>query len=505
MNVSTTSADLRGPGAVDPCSEPPRRPAGAISDVVVRNTFPFALVAVLALVLSAIGPVLLVPDSWMTLVAGREVWESGIPRTESLTVLADGERWIDQQWLGQLLFFAVYRLGGLSAVTSLQVLAATLSLGLAVTTARMLGASARSTFLVGAVSMFVAPWSWQVRGQGLALPLFAATLLLAATYVRRPSGRLFLALPVLVVWANVHGSVVLGAAIVSIAVVGTAIGSRRSTTGRRWEIALLPLSWLAAAATPYGTEIVAYYRLMLVDPPFAGLVVEWQRTRPTVITAAFFVVAVATVALVIRNRRRFTWFELVVLALTLVGALQALRGVVWFALVATAFLPIAVDGLFRRRDVIAPRRANLALVALVGGVALVAFVANLARPDSAFERAWPVASLSEIRDTPPQSRVFAGDRHTDWLLWHVPELRGRIAFDVRYELYTREEIEALARYESEVGDDWLAITDGYDVVVLDERDDPSHLDDLLAEPGTTVVYRDEDVVVVRRAPPSRGP
>ena len=43
------------------------------------------------------------------------------------------------------------------------------------------------------------------------------------------------------------------------------------------------------------------------------------------------------------------------LGVTLVGAVQAVRGVIWFALAAAAILPIALDGLFTRADVAAPR------------------------------------------------------------------------------------------------------------------------------------------------------
>jgi len=65
--------------------------------------------------------------------------------------------------------------------------------------------------------------------------------------------------------------------------------------------------------------------------------------------------------------------------------------------------------------------------------------------------------------------------------------------------YSVQEVIALARYTSEAGESWQAATDGYEIVVLDPRDPPSHLDDLLAEPGTRLVYRDERIEVLRRS------
>src|SRR5690348_12278590 len=38
-------------------------------------------------------------DTWLGLVTGREVWQSGIPHHEPLTSLAHGRDWVDQQWL----------------------------------------------------------------------------------------------------------------------------------------------------------------------------------------------------------------------------------------------------------------------------------------------------------------------------------------------------------------------------------------------------------------------
>ena len=128
-----------------------------------------------------------------------------------------------------------------------------------------------------------------------------------------------------------------------------------------------------------------------------------------------------------------------------------------------------------------------------------AFVANLTRADSAFERSWPPAAAARVIDQAPRdARVFASDRHGDWLLWQLPQLHGRVAFDVRYELLTRADVLALARYTSEIGNNWLAITDGYDLVRLDPRENPSHLADFLAQPGTRLVYSDDSIQIVQR-------
>src|SRR5581483_9225319 len=98
----------------------------------------------------------------------------------------------------------------------------------------------------------------------------AWTLWLVATHVRRPSRAILLALPLLVVWANVHGSVLLGAIIVSLAL-AFEVARHRSRPRVALNASLLVATWLCALATPYGFDVVRYYRLMLVDPPFGKL------------------------------------------------------------------------------------------------------------------------------------------------------------------------------------------------------------------------------------------
>ena len=75
-----------------------------------------------------------------------------------------------------------------------------------------------------------------------------------------------------------------------------------------------------------------------------------------------------------------------------------------------------------------------------------------------------------------------------------------MAFDVRFELYDRKTIEDIVRYNGELGPRWKSITDGYAVVLLDQRKPPSHLREFLAEPGTRVVWRDNHVILVARRP-----
>ena len=148
--------------------------------------FPILLVALVGIVLlTVLAPAIVVGDTWLMLMAGREVVDHGLPRTEEITVLGQGATWTDQQWLAQLVFYGVEELAGIRAVVVLDVVLVVLALGLAFGAARSVGASSRSTFLVGLLAVVAGPWGWTIRPQATALPLFAGMLWLLLDAARR--------------------------------------------------------------------------------------------------------------------------------------------------------------------------------------------------------------------------------------------------------------------------------------------------------------------------------
>jgi hypothetical protein len=332
----------------------------------------------------------------------------------------------------------------------------------------------------------------------VALPLYTGLLWLLASEARRPTIRVWLAFVLLVVWANLHGSVALGALLVMLLGGYELVRSR----GRSWRrsIALVALPPLAALATPYGPVTTAeYYHLLLVDPPFAGRVTEWRWAEPAVNTLFFYVLVAIAIPLVIWGRRRLALFDLAVLALTVVGAVTAIRGIVWFALACMVFLPVCIGRSLESRSQGPPRRRVNTAIAVGFTVALIAVGSSLfLRSESWFEEYWPREAVEAVRDElQPGDRVFAPDRFSDWLLWKIPELRGRVAYDVRFEVYDREFFDRLQVYAGETGADWKSFASGYRIVLVDETR-RSHTDDFLAEPGARAVYRGDEITVVLR-------
>src|SRR6476660_8029119 len=105
-----------------------------------REAFPVAIGALYGIVLLLLMPGELVQDSWSTLVGGREIANHGLPHRETLTVMAHGVRWIDQQWLSQILFYEMFQAGGYRLILLVHVALIASAFGLALVAARHRGA-----------------------------------------------------------------------------------------------------------------------------------------------------------------------------------------------------------------------------------------------------------------------------------------------------------------------------------------------------------------------------
>ena len=471
-------------------------------DFSARNNVVLLLLLVLASILFSVADQLLVADSWMTLVSGREIWEHGLPSREALTAIPLGREWTDQQWLAQLLFYGSWRLGGMRLVLLLDIALVMLAFSAAVWAARARGASARSTLLCVTACVVTVPWAWQLRAQSFALALFVIVVALIAADRRLERRRTLLVFGLLVLWANLHGSALLGAGIVSLAGVLALAGHLlRPQPGRpaRRFAAYAVLPWACLLASPYATEMPGYYKLLLVDSPVSKVITEWQAPTLHGWGLFFFGLAAVTVVVALWRWRTLGPLDLLVLAVCLAGALRSGRGVVWFTLAVAVLLPVALDGVLGRDKGGLNRRIALATVAVGAVFATAGLAVLLARPSSWLERGWPAAAIgtveSETREAGSQA-LWPSDKHGDWLLWKLPELRGRVAYDVRFELASAEELRDFVLFKS-LQPGWEKVPSGYRVLVLDVSDTPKH-QAKLEELGWRRLYADDTIAVLGR-------
>ncbi|HID24571.1 MAG TPA: hypothetical protein EYP14_19530, partial [Planctomycetaceae bacterium] len=201
-------------------------------------------------------------DLWGHLAYGRIIWRTGgLPETEPLMPLARGVPFIDTQWLSQLIGYGV--------ATALGVEGLKFAYGLAIAACAVLllvsfQRRTRRTWLalLGLLAFLGVAWQQIAIIRPQLAGMICFTFLLAVLARRSPARWHWCAVPLLfVLWANLHGSFVVGLGLLASFCLGRAIDVIRHTghwlspfRDRRTRDSFL-LTELAAGAAlinPYG-------------------------------------------------------------------------------------------------------------------------------------------------------------------------------------------------------------------------------------------------------------
>jgi hypothetical protein len=300
------------------------------------------------------------------------------------------------------------------------------------------------------------------RPHVLALPLlelWIAGLLIAREQRRVPSWWL---LPLLMVWANLHGSFAFGLA----AGVAFAVEASWERCDRRmllwWGFVVASLG--AALLTPRGWDGLLFpFRLMQLHS--LDLIKEWQPINLST-ELGFDAVVFGLLVLLVMSRVRIAFLRAVLLVGLLYLALAHSRHVVLFGIAGSLILAEPVGRAFAGRQAAMPRFRGGALC--WSGVALVTLL-RLANPvDDVDSRAAPVLGMAQLPPDVARGRVLNSNQFGGYLALAGlhPFIDGRIelfgdAFIDEYMAMSHANGAALRRGVDQYGIEWalLAVDD----------------------------------------------
>jgi len=370
-------------------------------------------------------------DTYWNLRDGAEILRTGhVPRADAYSYTAAGAPYTDHEWLSQALMALAHRLGGMPG---LELLAAAAVLGALALVYRLTVGPLMTRFVILAPALSVASCVWVLRPHLFSVLAIALLVWLIVRERWRWLPPLFL------LWANLHGGVLLGgvvlAAVTAAALLRWKLRGEAADLGRVRALALvLPLSALAMLCTPLGTRLVPYV-LLTARRSRAIDISEWAPTLPTdALGVAFWMVALAFLAVVVVRRRAVAqaawgdWALLAACGALLPVAVQSVRNVSPFLMFAAPAASRLLGPDFRFR--LPGRRArppspdhprlNLALTAAMalsaGAVLAVAWSAPIDR------LAWrPIApgALAALRACPGPLYNHYDDG--GFLIWFAPE------------------------------------------------------------------------------------
>lgn len=326
-------------------------------------------------------------DLWGHLSYGRQiVSERAIPQTVPLMPLSEGVPFIDGAWLTQVLGYGAWTVGGRAAMAFLFALSVTLSSGFIMMRVRQKTGSGLFALLAFGLLLWV---DWKqlmiVRPQVAGLVMFCG--LFSFLTSKKWHGSLWVGVPVLfALWANMHGSFMVGLGLLGAFTIGRAVDLLRRT-GKvkmllrdRWVFRYLLLTELAAVATlvnPYGLALHAEVLSFGQNANLADII-EWKPLSIRMFQGqAAAAVALMLIVFYRFSPRRVSTTELILLAGLGVGALWTSRMILWWAPVAAYFVALHGHSIYRRwrqaePATEPPRTASLWTVVSLG-IAFLAF------------------------------------------------------------------------------------------------------------------------------------
>jgi hypothetical protein len=299
---------------------------------------------------------------WLAALGGVIAHAGRIPSSIPYAA-APSHDWVNVPVLGELVFHWLEAAGGDRALVAAQAVAVGLTLTLLLRDMRAGGAGDAARALVIVMIPFAAVSAlFVVRAQLFSLPLFALLALLLRAETRRRTARIWLLVPLVALWSNLHGAVLTGL------VVATVYLALERFRYKRWTaFGVLVATWAALFLTPALARTGQYYLGVLHSEPATtgfGLWAPLSLRNPLEVVFIAFAVPMIWLAL----RRRLRLWEVVSVVLLVVATVHVGRNSIWLVL----FVAVPAACGLRVRDGAQARSVLLTAAWIVPAVLLVA-------------------------------------------------------------------------------------------------------------------------------------
>ncbi|HMH60126.1 MAG TPA: hypothetical protein VK561_02380, partial [Bradyrhizobium sp.] len=235
-------------------------------------------VLIYALFLVAGNKLLIDPDTMWQITVGQWISDHrAVPETDVYSFTMHGQPWISTQWLAQVLYAKAYAISGWSGPVVLAATAIAATFGMfARILNRRLSESTTLVFIAAALALTVP--HLLARPHVLALPVMVAWvggLIAAADRQGAPS---FWLLPLMALWANLHGGFVFGLVLIAPIALDAVLNADvklRKALALRWA-AFAVAALVLSCCTPYGWNSLLASQKILALGAALPLIMEWK-------------------------------------------------------------------------------------------------------------------------------------------------------------------------------------------------------------------------------------
>ncbi len=463
------------------------------------------------------------PDLWGHVRFGQDVLaQRRLIFYDQYSYSAPGHLWLNHEWLTEVLMGAIYNAFGTVGLNLMKFACSAATILFLALAMEETESSARVQFAILIAASATLATHLQFRPQIFTFALMSALLAILSRYNYRGRAPLWLAIPILAMWANLHGGFIMG-----LAALGTftaVVFAQDLVLGRgmrraMWLLAITAASTIATLATPYGVGTWQAVIHAIENPHTHTAIVDWLSLPQSllyhwgqshgwgvagkILAIAMFVALGVTF---IQTPRGGDIALISIAALMIAAAFLAVRNLP-LAVIATVtplarHTTLALEA--RRRRLGLPMAhakersptINQLMVAVAAFELLI--LTGLFSKKMPAGDPYPVGAISYMKEHRLSGNILADFQWGEYVIWHMPPA-SKVFIDGRYDTV----------YPPKVIDDYLAFAHGdavgketlldypHDFVLVGPKNDtPYKL--VMAQSGWRQIYRDDSCVLFAR-------
>ncbi len=476
------------------------------------------------------------PDLWGHLRFGQAALASGhVVTNDRYSYSVANAIWVNHEWLSEIIMALAYN--GLGVVGLKLWKFACVAVTMMLMALAMAETGASSTIqlnLLGMAALAMVPQN-QFRPQLFTFLLFAAMIALLARHNYRGRAAIWLLVPIMAFWGNLHGGFIVG--IATLAIYTAVVGWQDLLAGhglmRALRLSLIALAGtLSTLISPYGISAwrvvlnsLKHYEVQPIiadwQPLLHAMVAQWHTDPPTVIfLVSGIAIMVAFAFTFICTTRGHTLHRIDDLPLIAIAATMSLA-----AFAAVRNMPLAVIACmaplanhtesiveWRRKHKLALRpEAPLEAIALHSdrsrisrwlvisiAIAIAIFAGLFSSRLIVDARDYPVGAVAFMRLHGINGNILDEFGWGEYLIWHLGP-QSKVFIDGRYDTVYRGKVIDQFLDFIYARPDALSVLRAYphDLILIPVKAPVVSI--LATAPGWTLVYRDRDAVLFARA------
>jgi hypothetical protein len=460
------------------------------------------------------------PDLWGHVLFGRQLLAHGsLPRDNVYSYSAPGFPWLHHEWLSEVLMGALFDKFGTAGLKVLKFgcTAGTICL-IALAESETIAPVLVQLSILLVAALLLMP-VMQFRPQLFDFLFLSATIALLARYQRRGSGMLWVAIPMVAIWSNLHGGFFIGLVAIGVYGVATMVEDLWAGSGFRRGPGILAIA-AAAAASTLVTFLIAPARdtwVTLIDsilnPMTHFTIGDWIPLIASLINAPagsveqkYFVLVLlffaAVFVSVVLTPRGGDFAMIAVGAVMVAAAFTAVRNVPMAVIATSPVFANHLSLLVRGREVAEARempRAGRMVAEIMIGLVAILFARGYGVLSPGIDASdYPVGAVDFMKAHGLKGNVLADYAWGQYVIWHAaPD--SKVFIDSRYDLGYPPSVVAdyIALERGDAGGAHTLAAYRHDFVLVKNGSPAARL--MSSQSGWRLIYSDEIAALYARA------